>query len=558
MFHFNYYDMKNIFKNQINLFVLGVSLMVGMVGCSSFLDVDSPSVVTDKFYDSKEGQQKLLVDLYVKSRAIFNTGEMQYFGTDLYMAITEGESERMFNGYDKTFNGTAPVVGGYWNNLYKIVQESNILLTRTTADIAGTDYPKMVAKGKFFRALAYYYLVETFGDVPLYLEEQKEVLKSVHRASETQIYKQLIEDLESAKGTLPFGNAELGEVNDAAIRFLLGKLYLTRAYKSYAVTTDFKDAAQNFMSISQSGQYRLLGSYASVYDENNQNNSEVIWAMQYGTDKNYVGGGNPQQQLFGFNITALEPDLFVRNQADYSAMSRQYWVIPRVHEYFDNPDVDTRYDVTFKRSFIVNNPASKDFGKLGIYFPRWNDHSGNVVGALRFYPFKNGNDYNWYPQSTALPVLTNAIDRMPIIQKFKDTKMPWGGAGTREDVIYRLSDAYLLAAEAYLGMHQNPEALHLVNELRKRAALSETAFNDQLKLSALSLDVLLDERARELMGEHDRWFDLKRTGKLIVRAKANNPLVQKYNNLNPIHLLRPIPQDEINKTEGLTQNNGYN
>ncbi len=558
MFHFNFYDMKNTLKNQMSLFLLGATLLSGTVSCSSFLDVDSPSTVTDKFYESKEGQEKLLVDLYVKSRSIFNTGEIQYFGTDLYMAITEGESERMFNGYDKTFNGTAPVIGGYWNNLYKIVQESNILLTRTTAAVAGADYSKMIAKGKFFRALAYYYLVETFGDVPLYLEEQKEVLKTVRRTPEAQVYKQLIEDLESAKGVLSFGNTEAGEINDAAIRFLLGKLYLTRGYKPFAAATDFKDAAQNFNSLIQSTQYRLLGSYASVYDENNQNNSEVIWAIQYGTDKNYVGGGNPQQQLFGFNITALEPDLFVRNQADYSAMNRQYWVIPRAHQYFDHPDLDTRYDVTFKRSFTVNNPASKDFGKLGIYFPRWNDESGNSAGALHFYPFKNGDAYNWYPQSTALPVLTNAIDRMPIVQKFRDTKMPWGGAGMREDVVFRLSDAYLLAAEAYLGMHQNQDALNLINELRKRAAISESAFNDNLKLATISLDGLLDERARELMGEHDRWFDLKRTGKLIARVKANNPLVQKYNNLSAIHLLRPIPQDEINKTEGLTQNNGYN
>ncbi|UIR57448.1 RagB/SusD family nutrient uptake outer membrane protein [Sphingobacterium sp. SRCM116780] len=550
--------MKNILKNQMSLFLLGLLLLSSMEGCSSFLDVDSPSVVTDQFYDSKEGQEKLIVDLYVKSRAIFNTGEIQYFGTDLYMAITEGESERMFNGYDKTFNGTAPVIGGYWNNLYKIVQESNILLTRTSVEIAGNDYQKMVAKGKFFRALAYYYLVETFGDVPLYLEEQKEVLKTVQRVPEAQVYKQLIEDLESAKGILTFGNSEAGEINDAAIRFLLGKLYLTRAYKPYAVATDFKDAAQNFTTIKQSSQYRLLSSYASVYDENNQNNSEVIWAMQYGTDKNYVGSGNPQQQLFGFNITALEPDLFVRNQADYSAMSRQYWVIPKAHEYFEYPELDTRYDVTFKRSFTINNPTNKDFGKLGIYFPRWNDESGNTPGALRFYPFKTGTEYNWYPQSTALPILTNAIDRMPIIEKFKDTKMPWGGAGTREDVIFRLSDTYLLAAEAYLGMHQNQDALNLINDLRKRAAVSESAFNDHLKIMTISLDGLLDERARELMGEHDRWFDLKRTGKLLTRVKANNPLVQKYNNLNTIHLLRPIPQDEINKTEGLTQNNGYN
>ncbi len=526
-------------------------------GCSSYLDADTPSVVTDEFYNTKEGQQKLIVDLYTKFRGVFNTGELQYYGTDLYMAITESESERMFNGYDRTFNSTAPVVGGYWNNLYKIVQEANILLTRCTPEIAGSDYGKFHAQGTFFRALGYYYLVETFGPVPFYTEEQREVLFEVSRTPEQTIYDFLIQDLERVKGVLPFGNGSVGEVNDAAIHFLLGKLYLTRAYKSFGTTADFADAAALFDAISQSSSYRLLSSYASVYDENNQNNSEVIWAIQYGADRNFNGSGNPQQALFGFNVIALEPTLFTRVQSDYSAMNRGYWIIPSVHEYFTDPELDTRYDATFKRHFYINNPANPDIGQRGIYFPRWNDASGDNQGAVRFYPYRNGDEYNWYPQSTALPVLSSAIDRMPIIQKFKDTRMDWGAAGTREDVIFRLSDAYLLAAEAYLGAGQAGTATDRVNVLRERAATDQSAYENQLKISSVNLDGLLDERARELLGEHDRWFDLKRTGKLLERARARNILVQKYDNLNANHLLRPIPQDEINKTSGLEQNLGY-
>jgi len=526
-------------------------------GCSSYLDADTPSVVTDDFYETKDGQQKLIVDLYTKFRNVFNTGELQYYGTDLYMAITESETERMFNGYDQTFNSTAPVVSGYWNNLYKIVQESNILLARCTPEIAGTDYASMNARGTFFRALAYYYLVETFGPVPFYTEEQREVLYEVSRTPEETIYAYLIEDMERVRGVLAFGNGTAGEVNDAAVTFLLGKLYLTRAYKPFGNVTDFTKAAALFDSIREQGDYRLLSSYASVYDESNQHNSEVIWAIQYGSDRNFQGGGNPQQALFGFNVVALEPAMFTRVQSDYSAMNRGYWIIPSVHEYFTDSELDTRYDATFKRHFYINNPSHADYGSLGIYFPRWDDQSGEDEGAAYYYPYRNGDDYNWYPQSTALPVLSAAIDRMPIIRKFQDTKMDWGAAGTREDVIFRLSDAYLLAAEAYLGAGQVAQATERVNALRERAAIDQAAFEDHLKVSTVDLDYLLDERARELLGEHDRWFDLKRTGKLIERAKAKNIFVQKYDNINENHLLRPIPQDEINKTNGLEQNQGY-
>ncbi|WP_028296319.1 RagB/SusD family nutrient uptake outer membrane protein [Olivibacter sitiensis] len=544
--------------NTLWIMLAIAGLCTSFSGCSSYLDSETPSVVTDEFYNTKEGQEKLIVDLYSKFRSVYNTGELQYYGTDLYMAITETQSERMFNGYDATFNSTAPVVGSYWNNLYKIVQESNILLTRCTEDIAGNDYAAMNARGHFFRALAYYYLVETFGPVPFYTIEQSEVLYEVARTPEQEIYDFLIQDLEAVLGTLSFGKSVAGEVNDAAVTFLLGKLYLTRAYKPYGGSADFTRAAALFDLINNSAEYQLLDSYAASYDENNQNNSEVIWAIQYGTDRNFQGSGNPQQALFGFNIVAVEPNLFVYNQSDYSSMSRGYWVIPSAHEYFTNSSLDTRYDVTFKREFTVNNTASGNYGTLGIYFPRWDDNSGDTQGALRYYPFKTSTgEYNWYPQSTALAVLASAIDRMPIVNKFKDTKMDWGLAGTREDVAFRLGDAYLLGAEAYLGAGQVSNALARVNTLRRRAAADEEAYDNYLKASTVDLDFILDERARELFGEHDRWFDLKRTGKLIERAAAKNIFVQKYDNLKAMHLVRPIPQDEINKTNGLEQNEGY-
>ena len=92
-----------------------------------------------------------------------------------------------------------------------------------------------------------------------------------------------------------------------------------------------------------------------------------------------------------------------------------------------------------------------------------------------------------------------------------------------------------------------------------RAAGSEENY-EVLKIasaSELTLDRLLEERGCELFGEHDRWFDLKRTGTLLTRARLN-PLVEHYNNLSEIHLVRPIPYNERIKLKGLDQNEGYN
>ena len=336
-----------------------------------------------------------------------------------------------------------------------------------------------------------------------------------------------------------------GKVTNAAVIHFLGKMYLTRAYKSFAEADDFSNAATTFDLLVENpaSGYALQENYAALFDENNQANSEVIWAIQYGLDKNYRGDGNPQQAQFGFNIVALEPDLFIKNQNDYSSVSRKYWVNPKAHELYTDPEADTRYDATFKREYYINNPDNADYGKLGIYFPRWNDKSGMSNNAKRFYPFKQDDEYVWYPQSTALPVLETASDRMPMVRKFSDTKIQWGEGGSREDVIFRLGDTYLLCAEAYLGAGNKKLALERINSIRKRAAKDATAY-EAMKLTDLDINVIMDERARELMGEHDRWFDLKRTQTLLTRVPAYNPFVVKYDNLNKNHLVRPIPQDE--------------
>ena len=99
-----------------------------------------------------------------------------------------------------------------------------------------------------------------------------------------------------------------------------------------------------------------------------------------------------------------------------------------------------------------------------------------------------------------------------------------------------------------------------INVLRDRAFKDYRAVAPgagKVTADQIDIDFILDERARELMGEHDRWFDLKRTQTLLTRVPAYNPFVVKYDNLNKNHLVRPIPQDERNKVDGLSQNEGY-
>lgn len=543
-----------LYTSKVVIAVMSILIL----SCSDFLEIDNPTVVTDDYYDTKEGQERLIMDMYSQYREVYSNGVLQFYGTDMYTGVGEGMNERMFNGYDKTFNSTAGVVPEYWKVLYKIVQEGNTLLNRCSEEVAGTDYGRMTAEARFMRALAYYYLVETFGPVPLLTDEVSDIILQATRVSEEELYSFIITELEDVKGMLPDNPSSKGRLSNSALRHFLGKIYLTRAYKPFGSISDFEKSATELEYVindTESG-LKLLEKFEDIFDIDNQGNEEVIWSIQYGTDKIYSGGGNPQHLWFGFSLVALYSKMFGYVQSDYSAMHTGYWILPNVHEWFTDPIADSRYDASFTREFYINQKDHENYGKLGIYFPRWNDESGNDQGAQIFVPFRKDSKYNWYPQSAGLDEFQNVSGIMPIVRKFREPKIEWGGKGTREDIVIRMGDTYLLASEAHLGAGSTTKALGRLNDIRRRASV-DSGSRSQMEMSTVDIDIILDERARELLGEHDRWFDLKRTGKLIERAMQYNPYVKKYDNLNAIHLVRPIPQDERNKVEGLGQNEGY-
>lgn len=140
--------------------------------------------------------------------------------------------------------------------------------------------------------------------------------------------------------------------------------------------------------------------------------------------------------------------------------------------------------------------------------------------------------------------------------------------GSKDAFIFRLSEMYLIAAEGYMMAGQSGPATQKLDELRTARAIAGQVntlnASEQAQVVAKDISVILDERARELCGEQQRWFDLKRTGTLEARVKLYNG--DAAPNIQSFHVLRPIPQPQMdavtNKTagpdpEGFWQNTGY-
>jgi hypothetical protein len=150
--------------------------------------------------------------------------------------------------------------------------------------------------------------------------------------------------------------------------------------------------------------------------------------------------------------------------------------------------------------------------------------------------------------------------RYPTLTKFMDdTRANFNEAQSARDVfVIRLAEVYLIAAEAAMQTGALDKAADYVNVIRTRAAKPGQESAMEITTDQLSIDFILDERARELAGEQLRWFDLKRTGKLIDRVKRLNPENGVY--LMDYHTVRPIPQtqlDAITNKEEFKQNPGY-
>jgi len=135
----------------------------------------------------------------------------------------------------------------------------------------------------------------------------------------------------------------------------------------------------------------------------------------------------------------------------------------------------------------------------------------------------------------------------PAMFKYFDTKRAdLNAPSVRPVIVFRLAETYLIAAEAAFMIGNNADAVKYINIVRERAASAGNAANMDITAANLSLDFILDERSRELCGEIVRWWDLVRTGKLLERVKLHNK--EAAANILPKHVLRPIPQAQIDAT----------
>ena len=597
--------------------LLIVFTLLFCLSCGKILEENPQSQIVPSFFNSASGVLGGIAGVYNEIRGQWGTegfsSEMQA-GTDEFIqgASSGGGPVHTFNGLNSTNFGSA------WAAAFTSINTINgVLKFGQNIDLPEATKKQYLAQAKFLRAFWYFYLVQTWGDVPLHTEFITLPSQSAKRDPAAEVYKLIIQDFTDAAANLPDKPTApfLGKAaTKPAALFFLAKAYLTRGWLTNS-QADFAEAAKISSDlIANKGTYGLdlWQDFGDAFVPANDYGKETLFVSDHSNDAKYgyyrLGSG--ESGGFANNLTPWFTNWNYPNNSGINSFVNASGVLVNSgtsgmirDSYYGRPyqrirpnsvkqtsgvnagknyfldqafvkrDIDSRFMNTFYTVYISNtavtNTANAANNKRGIGYTMQvgvdtavliTDYE--VVGAPQFNgtrPFKG---------IIAPPSLWKS-DLYPAVKKHMDPSRGsnFNDPSTRPVVITRFSEVYLVGAEAYLQAGNKAKAAELLNVVRQRAAYRKTNTAAQNAAAAaamtitaddVTVDFILDERSREFFGEWMRFQDLVRTKSLVRRIQAWNNEAAPY--VKDFHMLRPIPQSQIDRTvEGpaFTQNTGY-
>lgn len=546
--------------------VLGILafLLVGQ-SCKDVLKETVISGIGNDYINTPKGFEDASKAAYSSLRIFYGTERgltLTEYGTDIYTTGADG-SYKGFHFYDTQLNSFVDYLQQTWEELYRGINTCNAVIERAPAATVSDAVKKLrVAEMKFLRAHYYFILVQQWGGVDLRLTETLAPTKVTKRASEADVYKVIISDLEAAVPDLDpkIRSSDYGRATKAAAEHLLARVYLTKATSSAKAADDYAKAATYAQNVIGNYSFKLLPDFASVFAQGaGEISDEVIFAVQYTSDPLTNGGGNNLHLFFGMQYDVQAG--MVRDINYGRPFKRLRPTTFLLETVFKDRVNDSRYKKTFRDTWLSNAPGTYntafDNSKAKVTF-KAGDTTIYIPGVEWTVAQRAAKPYQVLVPSAYSPAL------FPTLQKFFDPLRPdrTYEAGSRDYLAFRLAETYLILAEAQLKLGKTTEAAAAINMVRRRAANPGKLAAMEIAADAMDMEMIYQERARELAGEQTRWMDLKRWGNLVERVKKYNP--DAAANVKEIHNLRPIPQTQIDRTEkaadgspGFAQNPGY-
>lgn len=584
--------------------ILILLLLATAFGCSKKLEENPYTVFSVDYYKTPSGFENGVNALYSGFRFIFGPEGAVGLGTVGTDEFTFAEQPRNGAGGTQDFLVMGrytldPAVGSIltpWNRSFNSINLANGLLEfAPDVPLADSRRNTFTAEIRFMRAFYYLNLVQYFGAVPVDLGSgdlrfNQQPFQGFNRKDTVALLKRnydvIIEDLDFASKNLPDRRpAGAFRLSKAVALHMLAKAYIHRAYSTARQADDFaKGYAAATEIINNLGRYgtALQTFYADVHRPRNDYNSEILWSIER-IPGNFIAneisnptgiGGNTKgvdaandfcgdytQVRAPLNTSGTQP--VSTRTVLYGRPIRRFCPTPWLYNTaFADKVNDSRYEGTFRTVYIASTTgggftANVDTGFVMALTNRIADSLNGIAPAgPRLRPYRVIAPREFYFVGGSIDATTTR-NMYPSISKYEDPdKIEANNQGTRPFVVAKLSETYLLAAEAALAIGNTTAAMDLINVLKRRAVnrpeLTEAqrlARFDQIRLtspSQVTLDFILDERTRELAGECSRWPDLAVRNKLVERVRLFNS--DGAPNVRDFHTRRPIPQSQLNNT----------
>ena len=522
------------------------TMLLCLSSCEKFLEENNETQYSvDYIYSTPSGLELAMNAVYSLHKSLLadNGGNESPSwwalerGTDI--VATCGGTGNFYGIYDPNYlKPSAGQVLYIWKINYQIISRCNEIIWYGDQMEQSDELKRTLAQAHGFRAQSYFQLFRIFDRIwlntlPVTPENVNEE-RDYRAATAAEVYELLYSDKNYAAENLPWTSYEAGRFNQGAARLILAKVALWKK--------DWETALKQIDLIEESNAFHLLESTAAVFQNADLNHSEAIMVQQWSENP----GGNfsvttPKgNQMCALFIAQYRTALGGTEEESCSAENWGYTfgrILPNPYllSLYDK-EKDTRYNDWYIHKY-------RNTRKVAVQY------SGKEVAPGEYLPA--------YTSGSGDPRYT-----MPGCTKWGDiyTKTPSEKRGYKDFILYRLSDAYIVGAEAALRLGDQTKAKYYYNKTWQRAGNAEFT-------ATLTMQDIIDEQARELAFENDRWFFLKRLGILIdqVSKYAGNPIyaasLKGRTNLpaNPHFIRWPIPESEIINmgAENFPQNVGY-
>jgi hypothetical protein len=548
-------------KKLILLLSVATILLV-INACSDLLNEKAyTKITTDYISSTPAGMASAVLAMYEKDREIFRTNSDAE--TTVWTDLIAGDDiSYMRTASDITHYTLLPTTGNvasFWKQKYAQISYANLVIAASEkVDMTNPVAIQALSEAKIFRAHAYFWLIRKFDRI--YLTTRVTTPQNINDsityspAVPDSIFKLINNDLNYAIAHLSWTTTQPGRFTQGAARHIKAKVAAWLA--SYKYNGNYiGDPQQNWLEVSKqvnaidkSGPYKLLANPADAFGggilttTGDLNNTEAILVSQWSAG---LGGEfvNPSTgALSGHRMPLIFAPKYNAErgmQIDYASGAYPWGrVFPNNYllGLFDQTK-DTRYKTLYKSYWTFNTLS-------GI-------PSGKKLGDTLF--------------ATSLAQYLNVH---PMCTKFCDSytrTTPSLTESYKDIIIYRVSETYLMGAEAYLHIGKADSTAYYYNKTWVRAG------NVAIPVGSVTMNMIIDEHARELAFEGDRWFFLKRNGLLYDRVKKyageylkkgtivlNNDTTLR-NNIKQFHVSWPIPQAQVDIMGAINfpQNIGY-